>query len=167
MATQNALNNTEIAKALIDAQGDLILGSAADTAARLAIGTNGQVLTSNGTTAAWATPATAVTHGVTTEASVSAAVNNGYICNNDTLCTVTLPTTAAVGSIVRVAAMHASGDWKIVYGADEYIKFRNVTTTTETGYLQSTDTGDAVELVCIIADTAWMVLSAIGNITYA
>lgn len=39
---------------LIDAAGDLILGSAADTAARLAIGTSGYVLTSNGTTAAWA-----------------------------------------------------------------------------------------------------------------
>jgi hypothetical protein len=33
-----------IAKTLIDAKGDLIAGSAADTAARLAVGTNGQVL---------------------------------------------------------------------------------------------------------------------------
>lgn len=45
-----------IPKSIIDAAGDLIIGTAADTPARLAVGTNGQVLTSNGTTAAWATP---------------------------------------------------------------------------------------------------------------
>lgn len=37
-------------------EGDLILGGASGTPARLAIGTNGYVLTSNGTTAAWAEP---------------------------------------------------------------------------------------------------------------
>lgn len=48
--------DTLIPKSIIDAAGDLIIGSAADTPARLAIGTNGQVLTSNGTSAEWATP---------------------------------------------------------------------------------------------------------------
>lgn len=48
--------DTLIPKSIIDAAGDLIIGTANDTPARLAIGTNGQVLTSNGTTAAWATP---------------------------------------------------------------------------------------------------------------
>jgi hypothetical protein len=38
---------------IIDAAGDLIVGSAADTAARLALGTTGQALVSNGTTAVW------------------------------------------------------------------------------------------------------------------
>jgi len=45
---------------IFDAKGDLIAASAADTAARLAVGTNGQVLTANsatGTGLAWATPA--------------------------------------------------------------------------------------------------------------
>ena len=46
-----------IPNSIIDAAGDLIVGSAADTPARLALGTNGQVLTSNGTTATWANPA--------------------------------------------------------------------------------------------------------------
>lgn len=50
------LANGAIPKSLIDATGDLIVGTAADTAGRIAIGTNGQVLTSNGTTATWATP---------------------------------------------------------------------------------------------------------------
>jgi hypothetical protein len=49
---------TMVAKTIIDAKGDLIAGTAADTAARLAVGTNGQVLTADSTAAtglAWAT----------------------------------------------------------------------------------------------------------------
>jgi hypothetical protein len=45
---------------IFDAKGDLIAASAADTAARLAVGSNGQVLTADSTAAtglAWATPA--------------------------------------------------------------------------------------------------------------
>jgi len=58
----NAIQN-----AIVDAKGDLIAASAADTPARLAVGTNGQVLTADSTAAtglAWATPATA-TSGLT------------------------------------------------------------------------------------------------------
>ena len=51
-----AARDAGIPATIIDAAGDLIVGTAADTAARLAVGTSGQVLTSNGTTATWATP---------------------------------------------------------------------------------------------------------------
>lgn len=50
-----------IAPTIVDAKGDLIGATAADTPARLAVGTNGQVLTADSTAAtglAWATPAT-------------------------------------------------------------------------------------------------------------
>ncbi len=52
------LANAAIAKALVDAKGDLIAATAADTPARLAVGTNGQVLTADSTAATglkWAT----------------------------------------------------------------------------------------------------------------
>ena len=51
----NAIQN-----AIVDAKGDLIAATAADTPARLAVGTNGQVLTADSTAATglkWATPA--------------------------------------------------------------------------------------------------------------
>lgn len=53
--------NAAIAKTIVDAKGDLIGATAADTPARLAVGTNGQVLTADSTAATglkWAAPAT-------------------------------------------------------------------------------------------------------------
>ena len=95
----------------------------------------------------------------------TASVNNGYITNNAALVTVTLPNTAVVGSIVRIAGKGAGG-WRVAQNASEIIHFGNVDTTTGTGgRLDSTDTNDAVELLCIVADTEWMVLSSQGNIT--
>ena len=44
----------KIAKSLVDAEGDLLIGTADNTVGRLGIGTNGYLLTSNGTTATWA-----------------------------------------------------------------------------------------------------------------
>lgn len=46
-------NTDAIPKSIIDAAGDLIVGSAADTSVRLPIGTIGQLLTSDGSTAVW------------------------------------------------------------------------------------------------------------------
>lgn len=100
-----------------------------------------------------------------TGTSQAAAVNNGYIANNAALVTVTLPTTAAVGSIVRVAGKGAGG-WLIAQNASELIRFGSSTTTTGTGgSLASVNRYDAAELVCIAADTEWAVISSIGNIT--
>lgn len=52
-------DSNAIQNAIVDAKGDLIAATAADTPARLAVGTNGQVLTADSTSAtglAWATP---------------------------------------------------------------------------------------------------------------
>lgn len=51
-----AISGGGISATIFDAQGDLIVASAADTAARLALGTSGQALVSNGTTAVWGRP---------------------------------------------------------------------------------------------------------------
>lgn len=107
-----------------------------------------------------------ITWNEETTTSVTAVVNNGYVANNAGLVTVTIPTTAAVGDTVRVIGKGAGG-WLIAQNASESINFGNVTTTVGVGgSLASTHRYDAVEIVCITANTTWNVVSSIGNITY-
>jgi hypothetical protein len=66
-----------IQETLIDAKGDLIAGSAADTPARIAVGSNNQVLTADSSTATglkWATPASNLAVAqISTSSSISGA----------------------------------------------------------------------------------------------
>jgi len=59
----------------ITTAGDLILGNGTNTATRLAIGANGYVLTSNGTTASWAANSGS---GITTGKSIAMAMIFGF-----------------------------------------------------------------------------------------
>jgi hypothetical protein len=80
-----------IAKSIVDAKGDLIAATAADTVSRLAVGANNTVLTADSTTATglkWATPAsggmtllstTTLTGASVTVSSISQAYNSLYI----------------------------------------------------------------------------------------
>lgn len=102
-----------------------------------------------------------------TGTSQTASVDNGYIANNASLVTITLPTTAAVGSVVRVAGSGVGG-WRVAQNTGEKIYFGDNSTTSGTGgYLEFTQQFDAVELLCIVADTEWTVISSQGNITVA
>lgn len=128
--------------------------------------TSGQVLTASGTTAAsWVTPGASITWNNVTGTTQSAAVNNGYIANNASLVTVTLPTTAAIGSIIEVAGA-AAGGWKLAQNASQLVNFGTSVTTTGTGgSLASVNRYDAVRVICITANTTWAVISSQGNIT--
>jgi len=105
-----------------------------------------------------------------TGTSQSMAINSGYIANNAALVTLTLPDTAAVGSIVRVTGLGAGG-WRIAQNAGEQIIWEeggvdgtNETTIGVGGRLDSTDDYDSIELICLVANTTWGVLSSKGNI---
>jgi hypothetical protein len=74
-------DSNAIQNAIVDAKGDLIAATAADTPARLAIGTNNQVLTADSTAATgmkWATPAAATVtfSGVLLDNSASYNISN-------------------------------------------------------------------------------------------
>lgn len=100
-----------------------------------------------------------------TGVAVAMAVNNGYLLNNAALVTATLPAVASVGEVVRVAGKGAGG-WLIAQNAGQTIHFGSTDTTTGVGgSLASTNQYDCVEMVCSTANTDWVVLSSIGNIT--
>lgn len=145
-----------------------IYGSGGELNEVSGVGTSGQVLTSNGAAMdpSWQDTSMGFTWNEETGTSASMAVDNGYIANNAGLVTLTLPTTAAVGSVVRVVGKGAGG-WLIAQNASESIVWdeASVTTVGVGGSLASTDDFDAVELLCTTADTTWVVLSSKGNIT--
>lgn len=94
----------------------------------------------------------------------TAAVDNGYICNNAALVTVTLPSTCAFGKTIRIAGK-GTGGWKIAQNAGQQIHFGDQSTTSGTsGYIASGYYRDAIELVCITTDTTFMVVGAVGTV---
>ncbi len=99
-------------------------------------------------------------------ATQSATANNGYVGTATTLTTITLPSTAAFGTIVEVVGT-GTGLWRISQNASQSIKFGVATTATGTaGYLSATSQCDCVKLLCTSANTTFVVTSSIGNIFY-
>lgn len=80
-------DSNAIQNAIVDAKGDLIAATAADTPARLAVGTNGQVLTADSTAATgikWATPsgsALVLTGSADFTTSSAVNINNCFSAN--------------------------------------------------------------------------------------
>lgn len=91
--------------------------------------------------------------------------NNGYIVQSVGLITLTLPSTCEVGKRVRIAGSGAGG-WAVAQGASQKIYLGNATSTAGvSGGIASTHGRDCVELLCTVANSEFIVLSSIGNIT--
>ena len=108
---------------------------------------------------------TGLTWSEVTTTTVSLAVNNGYVMNNASRVIGTLPATAAQFSIIRIVGKGAGG-WQIAQNSGQTIHFDSNNTTTGTGgSLSSQSTFDCLDLLCITANTDFIVTSSIGNIT--
>jgi hypothetical protein len=146
--------------------GQLLIGSTgvAPAAATLTQGTGISI-----TNAAGSITLNAVGGGktwtVVTGTSQSAVANYGYFANNAGTVTVTLPATAAVGDAFSVCGMNNATGWKLAVGTGQTIYFGSAATTISTGYLQSTATYDNVHVVCNVANTSFVVVNSVGNIT--
>lgn len=149
--------------------GQVLIGTTASdpAGATLTAGTNISITSATGAITINGTGAAGFTWVDVATSTQAMAVNTGYITDNGaSLVTYTLPSTAAEGSLLIVAGFSAGG-WKISQNALQLIHFGNQTTTTGTGgSLASSNTFDQVELLCVVANTTFVVLSAVGNLTY-
>jgi len=145
--------------------GQVIIGSTGATPAAGTISASGNITVTvgAGTVALSATGAAGFVYNNVAGTTQSAAINQGYINGNAGLTTVTLPGTAAQGSVIAIQGLGAAG-WVMTAAAGQTIKLGS-STTTSGGSLASTNLYDAVEIVCITANTTWGVKSVVGNLT--
>jgi hypothetical protein len=139
---------TMVAKTIIDAKGDLIAGTAADTAQRLAVGTNGQTLVADSTASTglkWATLATGKVLQVV-QGSTATQVGNSTSTHADTGLTATITPSSASSRILVLVSQAGTGkinntrvEMYINRGATQIIRFANYLAYTNSG-LQNIET---------------------------
>lgn len=163
MATINSSNNPQLTT-----NGQLIIGStsAFPVAATITAGTNITVTNGAGSITIASTGGMGLTWNDQTTGSVTMAVNNAYVTDNGvSLVTYTLPATAALGSVFKIVGK-SSGGWTIAQATGQSIHLGSSTTTTTTGTLSSSNQYDCISLVCITANTVFVVDTVYGNITF-
>lgn len=161
MATNNSINLNQSGVASYDGAGTFFGRTLTSTTPNLTI-TNPDGIAGNPTFAitgfmTW-TDVTGTTQAMTT--------GNGYIADNASLVTFTLPATANIGDVVQLLGKGAGG-WKIAQNATQQINLGIIASTTGiTGSLASSKQFDTVELRCITSGTATVWTAKVtGNIT--
>lgn len=96
---------------------------------------------------------------------VSMVKSNGYIANNAGLVTLNMPATAAVGDTFAVVGLGAGG-WLVQMNTGQVANLSS-SPTTSAGSLASTNRYDCIEIICVVANTTFVVRSSVGNITVA
>lgn len=148
--------------------GQLLIGStgADPVPATLTAGPNISIANTAGTITIASTGGMGIGWNHITGTSVSMAVNSGYVADNAGLVTLTLPSTAAFGTLLYIKGKGAGG-WTIAQGnPSQQVVVGSVTSTPgAAGSVSSTNQNDSLSLVCTVADTVWGNTAMIGNLT--
>jgi hypothetical protein len=130
-SVSNAISNT-----IVDAKGDILVGTGADTPGRLAVGTNGQVLTAASTTGtglAWTTPAAGgkVLQVVSSVSTTSTTISTTTMTDANISATIT-PSSTSSKILVLVSAKvwsngqnSTSANWNLVRGSTNILTRNN------------------------------------------
>lgn len=147
--------------------GQVLVGTtASDPVATTITGSGGVTVSSTTGAIAISGSGTGLTWVDQATTTVTMAVNTAYIISEASATTLTLPATAAEGSVFGVVGKGAGG-WTVAQASGQSIHFGNVTTTSGTGgSLASSNQYDVVWIVCITANTLFSVYGSIGNLAY-
>lgn len=163
MATNNSVNSPQLTS-----NGQLVIGSGSATngvAATLTQGTGISITNGAGTITIASSGVGSLIWNDVSGTTQAAAVNNGYIISNASQTTVTLPATAVEGSVFAIAGKGAAG-WILQMNTGQTCHFGSVASTSA-GSLTSTNLYDSVTIVCVTANTTFVVIAAQGNLTVA
>lgn len=148
--------------------GQLLIGSTGldPVPATIAAGPNISVANGAGTITISGTGSPAISWTNVTGTSQAMVADGGYVANNAGLVTLTLPATAAFGTILYIQGFGAGG-WTIAQNAGQQVFIGSLGTTIGVGgSASSTNQYDSVTLLCVTADTTWTSLGGPqGNIT--
>lgn len=97
--------------------------------------------------------------------SQAAVGNNGYIISNSGQTTVTIPATIAEGKVIGIAGKGAAG-WILQANTGQTIHYGS-SASSSAGSLTSTNLYDSVQIVCVTANTTFVVIASQGNLTVA
>lgn len=157
MTTNNVTNTPQLT-----VNGQLMIGDAGfnPSASTLTAGTNISITNGAGTITIAATGLAGIGWTAVTGTSQAMTADSGYVANNAGLVTLTLPTTAAFGTLIYVQGL-GSGGWSIAQNASQSIKVGSASTTVGVGgSLSSTNQFDSICLLCVVANLEWTALGA-------
>ncbi len=91
------------------------------------------------------------------------AINTAYVANSGSLITFNIPATVAQGSTFEIDG-YGAGGWLLQCNTGQVINLGS-SPTTSAGSLASTNRYDGVKIRCTVANTTFVALSAVGNLT--
>ncbi len=148
--------------------GQVVIGSTSGvpTPATLTAGTNISIANAANSITISATGMAGIGWTNVTGASQLMVADSGYVADNGSLVTLTLPVTAAFGTVIYIQGFGAGG-WTIAQNSGQQI-FIGATSSTlgAGGSVSSSNLYDSLTLLCVTANTNWTSLGGPqGNLT--
>ncbi len=96
---------------------------------------------------------------------ITGIINTGYYVTNASATTIDVPATFQAGATLAVVGQGAGG-WILQMNTGQTLHIGNQSTSSG-GTLTSSNQYDCIEILCVVANTTFVVRNMMGNIAYA